>query len=223
MKSTKNDQNWRYATFSYPRVVKMDDRLRQLGEDDWELISAILYKQTKAALNSTRFRGERGGPVPGGREIADFMHDAFLMSSDKLLEWDGQLSSLTECLWKIITRLIKRYSARHENKKERGSTMNPAEANSHVADVSKVRQTCYPEPEDSACAEEKIRRIMKKFRKNRDFKYIKVIVFEGLETPQEIAERLGVEVEEVNNAKKRLRRNPYLLSLKRRKGGGNSS
>jgi DNA-directed RNA polymerase specialized sigma24 family protein len=161
--------------------------------------------------------------VPGGHEAGDFSQEAITVSSAELLEWDGEQPSLLECLWKIILRHIKRYSARDENTKEQLSTTNPAEANSHVADVSNLRQTCYPEPEDNLSEEETIELILKKFRRHRDFKFIEIILREDVETPQEIAEKLGIKVKEVNNAQKRLRRNPYLLSLLRQRGGGNSS
>lgn len=210
MKSIKSASIWCAA------AVKEDERLRRLIEADWDSISAILYSRTKGALRKRRFRGEVGGPVPGGHEVEDFIQEAVAEAYSSMTEWDGEQASLVKFLLKIILRHIKRYGARHENKKEQRSTTNRAEASPHVTDVSAIPQSCYPEPEDCASEREEVASVLERFRGNRDYKIIEVILYEGASTPQEIAEKLGIEVEDVNNAKRRLKRDSYLQTMARK-------
>ena len=211
MKSTKN------SGVGYAAAVTEDDRLHQLIEGDWDSISAILYSRTKGAMSRRRFRGELGGPVPGGHEVDDFIQQSILEAYCAMPEWDGERDSLVEILLQIIARHIKRYSSRHENTMEQRSTTNRAEANSHTADISQAEQTCYPEPEAFASDQEEVESIMERFSGHRDAPIVEVILCEDAFTPEEIAEKLKLKVDEVNNAKKRLKRDPYLHSVKRKR------
>lgn len=204
----------------YATMEDDNQRLRQLIEAEWGVIAPILYSRTKAELRRKRFRGEWNGAVPGGHEVADFIQAAVSEACCGLPEWEGGRASLVECLSKIIVRHINRYASRAEAERELRSTTNPAEANAHVADVSRAEQGCYEEPEDFASEQEEAEKVLSELRGDRDYRVAEVIVREDLYKPAEIAERLGLSVCEVNNAKKRLRRNPYLLSLLRRRRGG---
>jgi RNA polymerase sigma factor (sigma-70 family) len=211
MKSIKGASIWN-AT-----AVKEDERLRRLIEADWDSISAILYSRTKAALRKRRFRGELGGPVPGGHEVEDFIQEAVAeaYTSTSMPGWDGEQASLVKFLLRIILRHMKRYGARHENKKEQRSTTNQAEVSSQVADMSAIPQSCYPEPEDYASECEELASMLERFQEKHDYKIVEVILCDNALTPQEIAEKLSIKVEEVNNAKRRLKRDPYLQSMLR--------
>lgn len=191
-------------------------RFRQLIEHEWDSIGPILYSRTRAALRKTRSRGELGGAIPGGHEVDDFIQKALKKGLRGLPEWDGERESLVECLWKIIKSRIKHYTSRYEAKRELRATTNPAEASAYVADVSNAEQACYEDPEDFAFEQEEVERILKRFAGRRDFKIVETILREDVSMPEEIAERLGMSVREVNNAKKRLKRDPYLLALKRK-------
>lgn len=198
-----------------------NQRLRQLIEAEWDLIARILYSRTKTALYKRRFRGEWNGAIPGGHEVADFIQAAISEACCGLPHWDGGRTSLIKSLFKIILRHINRYASRAEAGRELRSTTDPAEANGHVADVSNAEQGCYEEPEEFASGQEGVEEILRNCRGKRDYRIIEVIVREGLHKPADIAKRLGLSVGEVNNAKRRLRRDPYMLSLWRRGGGGN--
>jgi hypothetical protein len=214
MKSSKD------GTVGYAPVAEIDPRLRQVIEDYWDSIFPILYSRTKLVLNTKWFRGVRGGAVPGGNEVEDFIQEAVSEACDALPEWDwdGEWESLVKFLWKLISLHIRRCAECAEAQELR-STTNPAEASAHVADVSKVEQECYEGPEEFTSEREEVDYILKMFYGRRDYKIIEVIFREEVSMPEEIAERLGLGVGEVNNAKKRLRRDPYLLSLKRKSGG----
>lgn len=222
MKSSKD------GTVGYAPVAEIDPRLRQVIEDYWDSIFPILYSRTKLVLNTKWFRGVRGGAVPGGEEVKDFIHEAVVEANgalaeeadSALAEWDGGWESLVKFLWKFI-RLHIRRCAECAEARELRSTTDPAEVSAQVADVSKVEQECFEGPEEFVSEREEVEKILKIFYGRRDYKIIEVIVREGLSTPEEIAERFRLSVGEVNNAKKRLRRDPYLLSLKRKRGGEN--
>jgi RNA polymerase sigma factor (sigma-70 family) len=224
------------GTVGYSLMSEEDQRFQQFLEDDWGSIGPILYLRTKRALRKRRYRGVLGGPVPGGHEVEDFIHQAVREAYRHLPKWDGQRESLLEFLWARVVRIVKRYAERAEAGREVRTTTNRAEVNAHVADVSKAVQDCYQGPEDFASDREEIEHILKRSFSPLDREIIEVIIREELSTPEEIAERLGISVSEVNNAKKRLRRDPYLLCLKRqwvkkkrkrgskkRKGGGAKS
>lgn len=216
MKSSKD------GTVGYAPVAEIDPRLRQVIENYWDSIFPILYSRTKLMLNTKWFRGVRGGAVPGGEEIEDFIQEAISSASDALSEsewdWDGERQSLVKFLWNLI-RLHIRRCAECAEAQELRSTTNSAEVSAHIADVSKVEQECYEGPEEFASEREEVENILKIFYGRRDYKIIEVIVREELSMPEEIAERLELGVGEVNNAKKRLRRDRYLLSLKRKSDG----
>lgn len=215
MKSDKN------GMFRYGAAVSDDERYRQLINADWEAIASELKPRTQSELYRWRFRGEYGGAVPGGREVEDFIQKAITECLAEMYPWDVEQQSLIEFLWSLILLYIKRYGSRVEAKYDLRATTNPQEATAHVADVSNARQSCYQEPEDFVSEQEAVAYILERFRDDPDYRFIEVILCEEVLTPREIAEKLGIEVKEVHNAKKRLKRDEFLLSLVRKKAGKN--
>jgi hypothetical protein len=203
--------------FGFAATVKNDHRMNLLLNADWEQISKALKSRTVRRLQVRCFRGQFGGVVPGGHEVEDFIQAAIAETFTEVAKWDCKQVSLVKHLWKIIARHIKRYGSRHESRREKRSTTNPDEATSHVADVSQAQQTCYPEPEELAAERREAERILEKFRGHRDYEIIEVIITKGVYMPLDIAAKLDISVDEVNNAKKRLKRNEFMCSLLRQK------
>ena len=191
------------------------------GDADWDGIASELKSRTERELHRWRFRGEFGGAVPGGREVEDFIQEAIAEAYTDVARWDVKEMSLLDFLWSLIRLHIKRYGSRFEARKELRATTNAQEATAHVVDVSNTRQTCYQEPDVAVSTQEGVDYILERLRDDRDYRIVEVILNEEVLTPREIAEKLGIEVKEVHNAKKRLKSNQYLKSLARKATGKN--
>lgn len=175
------------------------DQIRsELQRADWNDLGLRLYYYTLKCLRNKYWRGEPRGPIPGGREPIDFIHDAV----DKLLAGKRLCPkeiTLFQCLAGIIRSDISHLAVSMENCKEERLIPELIEEYQEESDLlgnsddtlmlDEIRDLLKDDPHESAIFEILLSEGDEAYSKN---KYLST--------------KLNISVENIVNAKRRLER-----------------
>lgn len=193
-----------------PRDEALDELLA-LSEAELETLLKRLTLHAHCKMRHLTWRGlyvNRGGSPPGGYEPYDFALDAIEKMLDGTRPWNRKVYPTIEAaLRAIIDSDINHLAESADNARSRRLASESSKG--ETAQVHQVRGT-EPNPLDAVIDldwQERFHKAVMKELKDDDFL---VNVFEslaaGFTKPEEIATLLDTTVEDVNNAKRRLRR-----------------
>ncbi len=220
MKSIKDNegllQNMKETCFVAERRETGNGRannlVQALEDPSSQQVVKKLYAMTKRELKQCSFRGEKGGAVPGGLEVEDFIQEAIKSGLKATNPWNPERADLYTYLWAIIKNHIRDCLKLLESKRERRGTSNSSEVSANIVDLSQIKDEKELHEELEAAEEQN--EILEKLRDDRDIKIIEAIITKGVWTPKEIADALDMnDQKEIYNARKRLRKNKYLCVL----------
>ena len=178
-----------------------------LSDDEWEALVERLALYADSKLRKLYWRGvsySEGGSVPGGVCPGDLAAQAIESFLDGSRNWDeSKQPELVEFLMDVIDSKVSHLVESAENRKTRRIDTTDRTREPAFRVKAKSRRP------DQIVADNELReRIRTTVMAELDGDELAESVFECFEAeitkPKEIAELLGVETSEVNNAKKRL-------------------
>ncbi len=176
---------------------------------NWEDIIGRLVLFTIGRMNRMTWRGNpcKGLP-PGGKEPMDFVQEAIIETMDGNRNWNQLKVSLFGHLAGVISSKISHLSVSYENK----FTLNNDENNSNsthqsIQDIIANTEDQQRNQEHNTIEElEKIAFLNYLHGFDKNLKILAELILSGSMDSSEIAEKLDVPVDYVNNLKKRLKR-----------------
>jgi DNA-directed RNA polymerase specialized sigma24 family protein len=144
--------------------------------------------------------------VPGGWEVNDFIQAAVRKALDGTRKWHPEEQDLLSFMKGIISSEVSSRATAIENANDRRATTLPAEADVHTVDVSSRQDESLSSAPSVVEYAQWRNLLLAKLEDPLERAIVTLVIDEDLDQPQEIADRLQVSVDEVYNAKKRLRR-----------------
>lgn len=184
-----------------------------LTEADWDELLPKLIGYARLRMKGLTWRGSYNGEVPGGWEAEDFVREAVRKALDGTRNWPEK-QTLLDFLKGIISSEVSQRVEAYENVHGRRATTNAAEVDSATIDISGIADDFRQSATVAVEWTERRALILAQLDDSIDRDIVTLIIDEGLDRPQEIAERLGIPIEAVYNARKRLRRKDFLFEAK---------
>lgn len=172
--------------------------LPALSEDEWDVLSKRLVLHAHFGMMRRTWRGlsiSKGGSVPGGKEAEDIASEALTDVLQGRRIWNSaNCPDFLDFMKSVVSSKLGHLSSSVQNKVERrlqpiheneNAPINDEEDSTEGTFQKMVREAVHGDPLGNSILD---------------------CISEGIDRPARIAERLGVDVSEIYNAQKRLRR-----------------
>ena len=179
-----------------------------IEDADWELIGLKLLVYTYRRTTGMYWRRVQNGPIPGGLDLTDFVQEAILNFLNNPEKFDPRKQTLLRHLKGKISSRVNHVSHYLENEKEQRFKIPDEETERFTMEITNVEdRSILAKPDSSLLQTEERQAILAELEPGTsEWKIVRAVIDEDLETPREIAAHLGIDVRDVNNAKKRLKR-----------------
>jgi RNA polymerase sigma factor (sigma-70 family) len=153
------------------------------------------------------WRGERGGPILGGREIGDLAHDGLLRALERIHEWSPEGGPLEDFLYVRSCGAIRGQAGHLARSAENRTTGRLGDRELQVPEADPALPIEHREQA------ELLRRVLRCLDDPIARRIVSAVLGHEDVTATEIASEFGVSREDVYVAKRRLKRNQDLRQL----------
>lgn len=193
------------------KTVPKNEMAIIIGKADWDTLLPQLLAYTRWKLKELTWRGSKSGTIPGSKEPMDFIQEAIMKALHGQRLWVQERVDLLTFLKGIISSDINNLVEKSENKLEIRATLAEEETNAFTVDISGLESDpvspFYGSPYIHYEQKETRDRILSKLQEDKiAYAVVRLVIDEGIDRPKQIAERLNIDIKDVFNAKKRLRR-----------------
>ena len=167
------------------------------GDVNWSDLIPRLLLYAKGRADRCRWQGKLAGKLPGGRDLHDVVQTAIQKTLAGERNWNREKCTLFQHFRGVIDSEINHLAVGLENR-------TPHIPDDEIGNIASLK----PSPEDETVwIREKNNLLEFLSRKNElCYEIASIMLKDDVSGSIEIAEILSISVEEINNAKKRLRR-----------------